>query len=208
MPTSLLSRTAPDDGRPGSRSPLRLRGAGLGLACAGALLLTACTGEDPEESTTPGPTQSSPTESPAAEGSEAPTGEDLSHELPDPDQMDLEHDEELGAFFSEEEACMTVGATMDGLEEDLDGGIESQGDLDEAYEAVEQTYIYVPEDLRAPLEEILAELDGDHGELDEETVRGALEELEDWMDETCDGEYHNQDHGHEQGEEAAEDEDA
>lgn len=204
MLTSRTSEAAHDAAPSGSRcrsshpssSLARLRAAGLGVACAATLLLSACASGEAQDGTTPGTPESSSPGSASPEGSEAPTGGEDQRELPDPDAMDIERDEELGGFLSEEEACMAVGTLADGLGEDLDGGIGSEEDLEEAYQAVEQTYLYVPEELRAPLEEVLAELDAEDPEdLDEETVLSGLEELDGWVDETCDGEYHNQDHG-------------
>ncbi|GAA1183836.1 hypothetical protein [Nesterenkonia xinjiangensis] len=114
--------------------------------------------------------------------------------LPDPETtLDVERTEELGAFFSEEEACMTVGSTVDGLRDDMENGLETEQDADGAYEAVEQTYLLVPEDLRAPFESIASLLEADHDAVDTESVLTELEPLDTWMLETCDGQYHQQD---------------
>lgn len=116
--------------------------------------------------------------------------------LPDPETVDVDRTEELGGFFSEEEACMTIGSTVDGLHDDMEGGLESEEDLEGAYEAVEQTYVLAPEDLREPLENIAEHLDVDYGEVDAGAVLEELEPLEEWVEDTCEGEYHQQDHDH------------
>lgn len=117
-------------------------------------------------------------------------------ELPDPDAMDMERTEELGAYFSEEEACLSVGSMVDGLRSDMNQGVEEQEILDEAYLAVEQTYVLVPDELRDPLENILNLLNTEVEDLDEEEVLVAAEPVEGWLTvEFCDGEYHNQNEG-------------
>lgn len=167
------------------------------MFCAGALLLSACAGDDPEAGTTPGPDQSSSPETPP-EGSEAPTGEEAqaeeaANQIPDPEAMPVERDEELGAYGSAQEACSAIEGTVDGVEEDIEDGLEDAEEIDETYQLVEQTYLHVPEVLREPLEQILVELtpgedeDGEPvpAEPDEDTVLSALEEVEGWVDESC-----------------------
>ena len=114
--------------------------------------------------------------------------------LPDPEEtLDVERTEELGAFFSEEEACMTVGSTADGLRGDMDIGLQTEDDIDGAYEAVEQTYLLVPEDLRGPFENIAQLLEVDHDDVDAEAVLTELEPIDLWIEDACDGQYHQQD---------------
>ncbi|GAA1138459.1 hypothetical protein [Nesterenkonia lutea] len=196
------------------RTSTRLRGM-LTLALIAPLGLIGCTVEEEsdastdetatpsaaaseetgtEESTAP-EADSDASAEPTSQGS-ADDGEDA--DLPDPDAMDMERTEELGAFFSEEEACLSVGSMVDGLHEDMNQGIEEQDILDDAYSAVEQTYILVPVELREPLEKILTLLDTDVEDLDEEEVLVAAEPVDGWLTvEFCDGQYHNQTHSDE-----------
>lgn len=116
--------------------------------------------------------------------------------LPAPEELDADGQQrsaELGAYFSRDEACMAVGSTLDGLRADMDGGLQSAEDLAGAHEAVEQTYRMVPATLRDPFAAVDAALGEDLDSLDRQAVRTELEPVQDWMDRTCDGEYHSQD---------------
>ncbi|GAB3193837.1 hypothetical protein [Nesterenkonia suensis] len=202
----------------------RKRRTAAAVLLAAPLLLAGCVADDPnsEETadTAPSPQESEPEDADDATGGsddeaeeaadpeeqEEESGADDAEEeivrdgLPDPDtELEAERTEELGAFFSEEEACMTVGSTVDGLRADMEEGLESPEDADGAYAAVEQTYLLVPEDLRGPLETIAGYLEADHGAIDAPAVLAELEPLEDWMLETCDGQYHQQDLPEDQG---------
>lgn len=155
---------------------------------------------DASEETAPAETQS-PDSTSESESESEPEDNDASggapdDELPDPDAMDMERTEELGAYFSEEEACLSVGSMVDGLRSDMNQGIEEQDVLDDSYSAVEQTYVLVPAELRDPLENILELLNTGVEDLDEEEVLVAAEPVEGWLTVGfCDGEYHNQNQG-------------
>ncbi|MGJ9424421.1 hypothetical protein ACHABX_01105 [Nesterenkonia halotolerans] len=211
---------APPAARVRGSRPLspRLRAA-LSMAMIAPLMLVGCAvEEEPSSSSSDSPSPSSidseeaePVETPApdeesdaeseSESESEGEGEDTSgaapdEELPDPDAMDMERTEELGAYFSEEEACLSVGSMVDGLRSDMNQGVEEQEILDEAYLAVEQTYVLVPDELRDPLENILNLLNTKVENLDEEEVLVAAEPVEGWLTvEFCDGEYHNQNEG-------------
>ncbi|GAA1155244.1 hypothetical protein [Nesterenkonia sandarakina] len=214
MTSIIPSKTTPE--RSVGTPRTRARGA-LALVAMAPLLLLGCMAED--ESNTGSETSDAPEapgsqapESPQPDGTpnsdetdtpdedtpsedlgEIPSPEGPSGELQDPDSLDLERTEELGAYFSEEEACMSVGSMIDGLESDMNSGIEEQDVLDDIYSAVEQNYILVPEELREPLRNILTLLDTDVETLDEESVLVAAEPVAGWLTvEFCDGEYHNQ----------------
>lgn len=121
--------------------------------------------------------------------------------LPAPEELDadgMERSEELGAYFSRDEACMAVGSTLDGLRADMDGGLQSAEDLAGAHEAVEQTYRMVPASLREPFAAVDEALGADVESLDRQAVLDALQPVDSWMEQTCDGEYHSQDEGAEQ----------
>lgn len=151
--------------------------------------------ESPQPDGTPNSneTESPDEDTPSEDLGEIPSPEGPSGELQDPDSLDPERTEELGAYFSEEEACMSIGSMIDGLESDMNSGIEEQDVLDDIYSAVEQNYILVPEELREPLRNILTLLDTDVETLDEESVLVAAEPVAGWLTvEFCDGEYHNQ----------------
>ncbi|MGJ9372701.1 hypothetical protein [Nesterenkonia sp. CF4.4] len=186
-------------------------GSTLALIAMTPLVLMGCaaedeSGESPETSTSEAPASAEPSASPEPteddaeieaeagdDAGEIPSGEGPGGELPDPDELDLERTEELGAFFSEEEACMSVGTMLDGLQSDMNSGVEEQDVIDEIYSAVEQNYIFVPDELREPLENILVLLDTDVDSLDEESVLVAAEPVAGWLTVGfCDGEYHNQ----------------
>ena len=82
---------------------------------------------------------------------------------------------------------------IDGLQTDMNSGVEEQGVVDEIYLAVEQNYILAPDELREPLENILSLLDTEVDSLDEEAVLVAAEPVSGWLTVGfCDGEYHNQ----------------
>lgn len=205
---------APPAARVQGSRPLspRLRAA-LSMAAIAPLMLVGCAvEEEPSSSSSESPSPSSidseeaePVETSAPDeesGTESESDdEDASDpapddELPDPDAMDMERTEELGAYFSEEEACLSVGSMVDGLRSDMNQGVEEQEILDEAYLAVEQTYVLVPDELRDPLENILNLLNTEVEDLDEEEVLVAAEPVEGWLTvEFCDGEYHNQNEG-------------
>lgn len=181
----------------------------LALVAVTPLVLVGCAAEDEpvepgsspeapasaEPSTPPEPTEED-TESdgePGGEAGEIPSGEGPRGELPDPDELDLDRTDELGAYFSEEEACMSVGLMVDGLQTDMNSEVEEQSVLDEIYSAVEQNYILVPDELREPLENILVLLDTEVDSLDEEAVLVAAEPVAGWLTVGfCEGEYHNQ----------------
>ena len=96
-------------------------------------------------------------------------------------------------FFSEDEACMTVGMMAEGLRADIDGGFDSEADQDEAREAVEQTAELSPEDIKASLDSLAQRLDTDPDSLDASAVNDDLDDVEAWIDEGfCEGEYHSQ----------------
>ncbi|KUG59888.1 hypothetical protein [Nesterenkonia jeotgali] len=214
MTPTIPSKTTPERSVETTRT--RARGA-LALVAMTPLLLLGCmaeedpstgneTSEAPEapgsqapESSQPsgtpdsGETETPEEDAPSEDPGEIPSPEGPSGELQDPDSLDLERTEELGAYFSEEEACMSVGSMIDGLESDMNSGIEEQDVLDDIYSAVEQNYILVPEELREPLRNILTLLDTDVETLDEESVLVAAEPVAGWLTvEFCDGEYHNQ----------------
>lgn len=189
----------------------RFRGA-LALATITPLLLLGCAVEEgpsaeaspsPESSATETPEAQQPTDSDSVTGEEVdgdtndlPTGQGPGGDLPDPEEMDLERTEELGAYFSEEEACMSVGSMLDGLQEDMNSGVTEQDVLDDIYLAVEQNYILAPAELREHFENILALLDTDVGSLEEEEVMVAAEPVDGWLTVGfCEGEYHNQTSG-------------
>lgn len=183
----------------------------LALVAIAPLVLLGCaaeeeSGESPETPASEAPASAEPSASPEpteedveSEGEagddagEIPSGEGRGGELPDPDELDLERTEELGAYFSEAEACMSVGSMIDGLQTDMNSGVEEQGVVDEIYLAVEQNYILAPDELREPLENILSLLDTEVDSLDEEAVLVAAEPVAGWLTVGfCDGEYHNQ----------------
>ncbi len=183
------------------------------MAAIAPLMLVSCAvEEEPSSSSSDSSSPSSvtseevePAETQAADpeggadsepGGEDPSEAEPDDELPDPDAMDMERTEELGAYFSEEETCLSVGSMVDGLRSDMNQGVEEQDVLDEAYLAVEQTYVLVPEELRDPLENILNLLNTQVEDLDEEAVLVAAEPVEGWLTvEFCEGEYHNQSQG-------------
>lgn len=205
---------APPAARVQGSRPLspRLRAA-LSMAAIAPLMLVGCAvEEEPSSSSSDSPSPSSidseeaePVETSAPDeesdtesesDDEDASGRAPDDELPDPDAMDMERTEELGAYFSEEEACLSVGSMVDGLRSDMNQGVEEQEILDEAYLAVEQTYVLVPDELRDPLENILNLLNTEVENLDEEEVLVAAEPVEGWLTvEFCDGEYHNQNEG-------------
>ncbi|MCH8562254.1 hypothetical protein LTI14_03325 [Nesterenkonia sp. YGD6] len=152
--------------------------------------------EEPQQTSTPEPEEQPDTSPDDGDSGEIPQGEGPGGDLPDPDEIDIERTEELGAYFSEEEACMFIGSMMEGLQTDMNEGVEDQEVLDEIYSAVEQNYILVPVELREPLENILALVDTDVESLDEEAVLVAAEPVDGWFTvEFCEGEYHNQTSG-------------
>ncbi|MBE1514661.1 hypothetical protein [Nesterenkonia halotolerans] len=205
---------APPAARVQGSRPLspRLRAA-LSMAAIAPLMLVGCAvEEEPSSSSSESPSPSSidseeaePVETSAPDeesdtesesDDEDASGPAPDDELPDPDAMDMERTEELGAYFSEEEACLSVGSMVDGLRSDMNQGIEEQEILDEAYLAVEQTYVLVPDELRDPLKNILNLLNTEVENLDEEEVLVAAEPVEGWLTvEFCDGQYHNQNEG-------------
>ncbi|MBO0598075.1 hypothetical protein I2485_05365 [Nesterenkonia sp. E16_7] len=147
----------------------------------------------PSETTQPETTEAPEGQDPGEGGDGAGSAEGRGGDLPDPDAVDLERTEELGAYFSEEEACMSVGSMLDGLQNDMNSGIEEDAVLDEIYSAVEQNYILVPDELREPMEDILDLLDTEVDSLDEEAVLVAAEPVDGWLTVGfCEGEYHNQ----------------
>lgn len=192
---------------------IRLRGL-IAIAAIAPLTLMGCTQDEETAPATPQNPQSGqpsaeteePQQTPAPESNaqgesspedgnsgEVPPGEGPGGELPDPDDMNIERTVELGAYFSEDEACMSVGSMMDGLQTDMNAGVEEQDVLDEIYSAVEQNYILVPIELREPLENILTLLDTEADTLDEEAVLVAAEPVAGWLTVGfCEGEYHNQ----------------
>ncbi|MCH8564213.1 hypothetical protein LTH96_00475 [Nesterenkonia sp. LB17] len=152
--------------------------------------------EEPQQTPTPEPEEQPDTSPDDGNSGEIPQGEGPGGDLPDPDEIDIERTEELGAYFSEEEACMFIGSMMEGLQTDMNEGVEDQEVLDEIYSAVEQNYILVPVELREPLENILVLVDTDVESLDEEAVLVAAEPVDGWLTvEFCEGEYHNQTSG-------------
>ena len=211
---NLLLASPAASASPSSTSRARSR-ALLTSAAIASLLLVGCTvEEDPESPSSESGSQAAPgSQEPSSEApedaatsdagsdatqessSEAESETGAGTELPDPDEMDLERTDELGAYLSEEEACMSVGSMIDGLRTDMNQGVEEQDVLDEVYLAVEQTYILVPNDLREPMENILQLLDTDVADLDEEEVLVAAEPVDGWLTvDFCEGDYHNQSH--------------
>lgn len=213
--TLLSASTAvPDKGDEASRIPARGL---LTLATIAPFLLLGCAveeepsppaqesvqsepsateSEEPEQTPAPEPTEPSDLAPGEGASGEIPSGEGPGGDLPDPDELDLERTEELGAYFSEEEACMSIGSMLEGLQTDMNSGVEDQGVLDEIYSAVEQNYILVPVELREPLENILELVDTDVESLDEEEVLVAAEPVDGWLTVGfCEGEYHNQNPG-------------
>lgn len=172
------------------------------LTFAAPFALSGCAGDDdapgtegqnsdeqsPDTSTEP---DYEDAEDAAGPGEDGPEDAD---DLPDQESADVERTDELGGFFSEEEACMAIGSTVDGLHEDMEGGLESEEDLDGAHEAVTQTYALAPDELHTPLGSIAELLDVEYGELEAGAVLEELAPLEEWVDTTCDGEYYQQDH--------------
>lgn len=213
--TLLSASTAtPGQGAETARTPgLRL----LTLATLAPFLLLGCAAEEepntpapetaqpepsasqdaePEPSSTPESDESSDDSPGDEDQGEIPRGEGPGGQLPDPDELDLERTEELGAYFSEEEACMSIGSMLEGLQNDMSSGVADQDVLDEIYSAVEQNYILVPLELREPLENILTLVETDVDSLDEEAVLVAAEPVDGWLTVGfCEGEYHNQNPG-------------
>lgn len=158
----------------------------------------ASTNSEGSEGSGSAPAEESPTPSEAPDPAEP--------GLPAPEDLDAdgqERSEELGAFFSRDEACMTIGSTVDGLRADMDGGLQTEEDLAGAHEAVEQTYRLAPSSLRAPLQAVDQALGEDLEALDREGVLEELEPVDAWMQETCDGEYHSQDGGQQEPSDSA-----
>lgn len=152
--------------------------------------------EEPSASPEPAEKDTQSEQEPGGNAGEIPSGEGPGGELPDPDELDLDRTEELGAYFSEAEACMSIGSMIDGLQMDMNSGVQEQGVVDEIYLAVEQNYILAPDELREPLENILILLDTEVDSLDEEAVLVAAEPVAGWLTVGfCDGEYHNQSSG-------------
>lgn len=198
---------------PTENARTRVRGL-LTLATITPLLLLGCATEEEPSSATQESSQSAPsteeveeprqtsapesedqTDAPPNDGAsgEIPRGEGPDGDLPDPDEMNIERTEELGAYFSEDEACMFIGSLLEGLQSDMNSGVEDQEVLDEIYSAVEQNYILAPVELREPLRNILALVDTDVESLDEEAVLVAAEPVDGWLTVGfCEGEYHSQ----------------
>lgn len=170
----------------------RMAAAVFALAAIPALLVGCTTeegsGDDPSASPAEETAQNSPAATDESDES-APTTEDADNE----EGGEPESSEELGEFFSEDEACMTVGMMAEGLRTDIEEGFGSQADLDDAREAVEQTAELAPDDVKATLESLSEHLDAEPEALDASAVGDDLDEVETWIDEGfCEGEYHDQ----------------
>lgn len=139
------------------------------------------TAEDSPAATEESDTEESDESAPANEGEENEEGDEPASS------------EELGEFFSEDEACMTVGMMSEGLRADIDDGFDSQADLDDAREAVEQTAELAPDDVKVTLDSLSEHLDTEPEALDTSAVGEDLDDVETWIDEGfCEGEYHDQ----------------
>ncbi len=192
--TSQLSCMSQDRTNHAAPRP-RMAAAVFALAAIPALLVGCTTeegsGDDPSASPAEETAQDSPaaTDEPDESDESASTTEDADHE----EDGEPESSEELGEFFSEDEACMTVGMMAEGLSADIEEGFDSQADLDDAREAVEQTAGLAPDDVKVTLESLSEHLDTEPEALDTSAVGDDLDEVETWIDEGfCEGEYHDQ----------------